>query len=110
MEYVEPMASALFSSRRISPESGPYSGCPKAAGAANKNKTITICLLLGLILGAPTRFFRPFQKQVDPAFHVWVLVTLKMQFRDAPELQSQSQLPPQKLPGMFQRRQRLIHF
>src|SRR5450432_4742715 len=104
------MASALFSSRSISPESGLASRCPNAAEAANRHKTNTFCWVLGLIFGPPARFFHPLQKEIDPALHVRVLVAIEMQFRYTPELQSRRQLPPQKRLGVFQRRQSLRLF
>ena len=73
------MASALFSRRRLAgpggvPEDAPVEAVWPAAKAANKNKTNTICLILGrfrpasgrffrlgLIFSAATRFFRPFK-------------------------------------------------
>src|SRR5258707_5669882 len=99
MEKVEPMASALFSRRNIS---------AGAAAAANKNKTNTFCLVLGLIFIPRPRFFRPPEQEVHTAFHVGILVPVKMQFRDPPELEAASQLTAEVSDGMLQCRQCLI--
>ena len=56
------------------------------AEAANKNKTNTSCLTLGLIFVAPPRFSGPAQQKINPALDVRVLVLFKMQLRDMPEL------------------------
>src|ERR1039458_3237792 len=95
------MASALFSSRR-SP------CCPLAAKAANRNKTSTSCLTLGLIFVTPPRFSRPAQQKIDPALDVRILVLFKMQLRDMPELQSRGQFLPQVPRGVLQGRERLV--
>src|SRR5436189_6408869 len=94
------MASALFSSRR--------SSCPAAAGTANRNKTITICLSLGLILGAATSFFRPFQQDVHPCFGIRVLVKLKLKLRNMPEREPRRQFPPQLPHRLRQNRNGLV--
>src|SRR5579859_4634685 len=101
------MASALFSSRSSSPERGLPCGCPKLANAANRNKTNTFCLVLGLIFDSPTRFFRPLDKEIDPAFDVRVLVPVEMQFRDMPELEAGGQLAAQKTLGVLESSQGL---
>src|ERR1700722_19468670 len=95
------MASALFPRRKPAGPGVPEGtagvrscGVRPAAKAANTNKTNTICLSLGpfsaaparflelrLLFRAATRFFRPFEKEIDPAFHVRVFVLLKMQLR-----------------------------
>src|ERR1035438_668388 len=95
------MASALFSSRRSS-------CCPLAAKAANRNKTSTSCLTLGLIFVTPPRFSRPAQQKIDPALDVRILVLFKMQLRDMPELQSGSQFLPQVPRSVFQGRERVV--
>src|ERR1035438_2245487 len=95
------MASALFSSRRSS-------CCRSAAKAANRNKTITFCLTLGLIFVAPPRFSRPAQQKIDPALDVRILVLFKMQLGDMPELQSRSQFLPQVPRSVFQGRERVV--
>ena len=97
------MASALFSSRSSS-------GWPPPARAhepANRNKTTTICLTLGLIFSTATDFFRSFQQKIDPAVDIRVVVTLEMQLRDVPQAQPAGQFVPQVMPGMLQGRQRL---
>src|SRR5579872_2804259 len=98
------MASALLSSRS---NSGPSAAAPTPrARAANRNKTITFCLVLGLIFNPPTRFFRPFQEKIDTTFDVRVAVLRKMQLGYMPEAQSGSQFVPQEPRRMLQRRHR----
>ena len=58
---------------------------PAAAGAANRNKTNTICFILGLIFSAPARFFRPSEQKIDSALYIGILILLKTQFGHVPE-------------------------
>jgi hypothetical protein len=51
-----------------------------------------------------TRFFRPFQQKIDPAFHIRVLVTLEMQFRNVVHGQPGGQFMAQEAGGMVERR------
>ncbi len=70
--------------------------------APNRHKTNTYDRSLGLIFSAATRFFRTFQKKVDPAFDIGVAVLLEMQLGDVPEAQAAGQFVTQKMPGVFE--------
>lgn len=97
------MASALLSSRS---NSGPSAAPPTiVAEDANRNKNSIIWFVLGLIFTAPTRFFRPFQQKVDPAFDIGVAIVREMQLRDMPEAQPEGQFVAQKAGGMLEGRQ-----
>src|SRR5215469_442716 len=99
------MASALLSSRN---NSGPSAAAPTARmGAANRNKTTTFCLVLGLIFNPPTRFFCPFQKKIDAAFDVRIAILVKMQLGHMPEAQPGGQFVPEKPRRVLQGRHRL---
>src|ERR1022692_4005229 len=95
------MASALFSSRRSS-------CCPSVAQAANRNKTITFCLTLGLIFVTSPRFSRPAEQKIYPALDVRILVLFKMQLRNMPELQARSQFLPQVARSVFEGGERVV--
>src|SRR5271157_3987348 len=102
------MASALLSSRS---NSGPSAATPTHwAEAANRNKTITICLVLGLIFTARTTFFRPFQEKVDAAFDIGVAIRAEMQLRNVPEAQARGQFVPKEPRRMLQRRHGCLQF
>src|ERR1039458_7709691 len=95
MEYVDPMATALFSSRSKSgPTCGSSAAAPaQAAAMASTNKTITVCLVIALIFA--TRPFRPSQEEVDAAVRPGVAVGLEVQFGDVPEAQAKRQFSQQ---------------
>src|SRR6266481_5953882 len=104
------MASSVFSSRTSSGPSA-RARCRSARDtttAPNRNKTNTNWFILGLIFSAATRFFRPFQQEIDAAFDVRVAIPIEMQLRDTPEHQPRCQFPAQIPLGMLQRFERLL--
>src|ERR1035438_10419725 len=100
------MAPALFSRRS---SSGP-AACPGRAAArpANRNKTITNCLGLGLIFSTSTTFFRPFDEKIDAALNIRLPVMVEMQLRDVPQAQADGQFVTQIMPSALQSRHRLL--
>src|SRR5689334_20927481 len=94
------MASAVFSRRSR------LFCC--AVIAADRNKTITSCLILGGFFSASTSFFRSFEQEIDTALDLRVMVLLKMQFRDMPETESSGQFVTQVMPGVVERRERFL--
>jgi hypothetical protein len=58
---------------------------------------------LGLFFRRPTRFFRPFDEKFHAAGCVRVPVVLKMQLRDMPEAQADTQFVPQIMPRVIER-------
>src|ERR1035437_5896713 len=99
MEYVDPMATALFSSRS---KSGPTCGSSAAAPAqaavmASTNKTITVWLVIALV---PTRRpFRPSEEEAAASARPGVGLRLKVEFGDVPKPQAKHQSPPQVMAG-----------
>src|ERR1051326_5347853 len=63
---LHPMASAVISRRSRS--------LCCAVNAADRNKTITSCLILGEFFSADTRFFRSFKEEIDAAFDVRMMI------------------------------------